>query len=271
MGSLLLIGITLTCGQLDTSAPVAAVAFAQAEEPEPIEVAAPFLPPAVAPELAKGLVPTGAPVTLPDRWWLMRQLQGTWIGADLDDSRMYLNGWFDMSFTASTAAVSNQPVVWNDRANSFLLQQGWFRFGRSVVASGTTEPTFGFQVDVLTGSDYRFTLPRGLFNSQLVNSTGAQNLYGVDPIQHYVSMYVPGLFRGVEFRLAGCLRPGVLRATRRSARHCCRAPTPSTGVRPSLIAAWRPSSPSAPHGRACSCWPTAMTCISAIRRRKRVS
>ena len=68
--------------------------------------------------------------------------------------------------------MNNQPVVWTDRANQPLLQQAWLRFGRSVVTSGTTDPTFGFQVDVLTGSDYRFTLPRGLLNSQLRERQG---------------------------------------------------------------------------------------------------
>jgi hypothetical protein len=88
------------------------------------------------------------------------------------------------------------------------MQQAWVRIGRSVINTGTTEPTFGFQIDVLNGSDYRFTLPRGLFNSQLVNSVpGSQNLYGVDPIQHYVAMYVPTLFRGVEFRLGRLYTP----------------------------------------------------------------
>src|SRR5262249_30767096 len=43
--------------------------------------------------------------------------------------------------------------------------------------------------------------PRGLWDSQLLNSTGANNLYGVDIVQQYVSLYVPTLFQGVEFRL----------------------------------------------------------------------
>jgi hypothetical protein len=182
----------------------------QAESPEagasptPQEVAAPLLPPAAA---VAAPAPPGPVAPLPDRWWLMRQMQGTWLGTLFDDNRMYLTGWIEQSYTASTDKVTNGTVVWNDRANQYLLQQGWFRIGRSVVTSGSTSPSWGFQLDVLTGSDYRFTLPRGLFNSQLVNSTGAQNLYGVDPIQEYVSMYVPTLFRGVEFRLGRLYTP----------------------------------------------------------------
>jgi hypothetical protein len=70
-----------------------------------------------------------------------------------------------------------------------------------VVTSGTTEPSVGFETDTLIGSDYRFTLPRGLFTSQLLNANGASNLYGIDLVQHYASLYVPTLFRGVEFRV----------------------------------------------------------------------
>jgi hypothetical protein len=172
--------------------------------PAPTEITAPFL---ATPTPPPALAPPGPTPVLPDRWWLMRELQGTWLGTLLDDNRTYMLGWIEQSYTASTDKVSNVTVTWNDRANEYLLQQAWFRFGRSVVTSGTTSPSFGYQLDVLTGSDYRFTLPRGLLNTQLYNSTGAQNLYGVDPIQEYVSMYLPTVFQGVELRLGRVYTP----------------------------------------------------------------
>lgn len=172
--------------------------------PLPTEVIAPYLLP---PTPAAAPAPPGPVAALPDRWWLMRQVQGTWLGALLDDNRLYATGWIEQSYTASTDKVSNVTVVWNDRANNYLMQQAWVRFGRSVVTSGTTSPSFGFQFDALMGSDYRFTLPRGLLNGQLYNTTGAQNLYGVDLIQHYVSAFVPTWFRGVEFRVGRLYTP----------------------------------------------------------------
>lgn len=181
---------------LNAQAPDAGVA-------RPVEIIAPVAPVPAAPAAAAA-APTAAAA---DRWMTMRALQGTWLGSELDGHRLSFSGWTEMSYTASTASVSNQPVVWNDRANQFLLQQQWFRFERSVVTSGTTDPTWGFRLDVLTGSDYRFSLPRGLFQDQLLNSTGAQNLYGVDPIQHYVNLYVPTLFRGTEFRFGRLYTP----------------------------------------------------------------
>src|SRR5262245_41514838 len=83
----------------------------------------------------------------PDRWLLMKTLQGTWLGDILDRNRMQVTGWTDSSFTASTDAQTNLPMGFNHRANQFLVQQNWLRFERSVVTSGTTEPTFGFRSD----------------------------------------------------------------------------------------------------------------------------
>jgi hypothetical protein len=172
--------------------------------PAPAEIVVPYLtrPPPVVPPAPPVVAPPP-----PERWWLMREVQGTWLGAALDDNRLFLSGWIEQAYTASTDKASNFPMIFNDRANEYLLQQAWVRIGRKLVTTGTTEMSWGFQVDVINGSDYRWTMSRGLFNSQLVNSTGAQNLYGVDPVQHYVSLYVPTLFQGTEFRLGRFYAP----------------------------------------------------------------
>lgn len=187
-------------GAPDPAARVVQVA-AQATEPgpKPIEVAAPALPPTAAPAPATE-APPAAP-TPPDRWALMRSLQGTWPGSLLDDNRLSLYGWVNASATASSATGNHSPMVWNDFANEFLLQQAWARFERPVVTSGTTEPTFGFRTDWLFGSDYRFTLPRGIFNGQLTGNDGGPNRYGVDPVAFYASAYFPTILQGTEVRL----------------------------------------------------------------------
>jgi hypothetical protein len=175
-------------------------------EESPIDVRAPLLPATPAAASFSGAVRYQA-ATAGDRWRLMRELQGTWPGVLLDDNRLYLYGWLEGSYNASSVADNNTTVTWNDRANKFLLQQGWIRFGRSVVTSGTTDPTWGFQVDLLAGTDYRYTMQRGFFNSQLLSADGNQNLYGVDTAQSYVNLYVPNLFRGTEFRVGKFFTP----------------------------------------------------------------
>src|SRR5262249_45831610 len=143
-----------------------------------------------------------APAPAPDRWFLMREAQGTWPGWLLDSQRLQVSGWTDSSFTASSAAHSNLPMGFNYRANEFLPQQNWLRCERAVVTSGTTEPTFGFRSDwILPGSDYRFTLPRGVFNNQLTADNGQPNLYGIDPIQFYAEAYFPTVGRGLDVKV----------------------------------------------------------------------
>lgn len=184
----------------------APVAAAPEVELQPLDITVQVIPPTAPATLTPAAPPVRPKESPPDRWWMMRELQGTWLGAWMDDNRLSVSGWVEGSFNASTDAVANNPVVWDDRANRFLLEQAWFRMERGVAAGGT-EPTFGFRIDALAGSDYRFTLPRGLFNSQLVNSTGAQNLYGVDLVQQFVNAYLPTLFEGTEFRLGRMYTP----------------------------------------------------------------
>jgi hypothetical protein len=198
-----------------TSAADSRVVRTALQQPEPElpkaqELTAPILP---KPDLpAEAETPAEEPALAADRWFLMRELQGTWLGMGLDDHRTSVSGWIEGSYTASTAELSNVPMVWNDRANNFLLQQAWLRLERSVVTSGTTSPSFGYRVDVLSGSDYRFSLPRGIFNSQLINTKPGnlqdrQNLYGVDPIQFYGNMYIPNLFQGTDIRAGRLYTP----------------------------------------------------------------
>jgi hypothetical protein len=147
--------------------------------------------------------PAPAPAaTPPDRWFVMRQLQGTAAGALLDGNRLAVYGWTETSFTGSSDIHENLPMGFNYKANQFLLQQNWLRVEQAVVTSGTTEPTFGFRSDtILPGSDYRFTLARGVFDSQLTADHGQPNTYGIDPIQFYGEAYFPTVGRGLDLRV----------------------------------------------------------------------
>jgi hypothetical protein len=142
------------------------------------------------------------PAPAADRWLLMKTLQGSLPGALLDDHRMSLSGWIDASFTASSDRASNLPMGFNYLANNFMLQQNWIRFERSVITSGTTEPTFGFRNDwILPGTDYRFLLARGIFDEQLTAAGGQPQRYGIDPIEFYAEGYFPTIGRGLDIKL----------------------------------------------------------------------
>src|SRR5882724_5401172 len=83
-----------------------------------------------------------APPPAPDRWPLMRELQGTYPGWLLDGNRLSVSGWVDAAFTASSDAHDQLPMGFNYLANEAHVQQAWLRVERTVVQSGTT-PTFG--------------------------------------------------------------------------------------------------------------------------------
>jgi hypothetical protein len=145
--------------------------------------------------------PPAAPAP-PDRWLLMKSLQGTWPCWLLDSQRVQVSGWTDLSFTASSARHNQLPMGFNYLANQFALQQNWLRVERPVVTSGTSEPTFGFRSDtILPGTDYRFTISRGLFSGQLTDNDGQPNTYGIDPVQFYGQAYFPTVFRGLGVRV----------------------------------------------------------------------
>lgn len=168
-------------------------------------VVSPTLLLAAALSLGQTAAPTGPapppPSPPPDRWFVMRELQGTPAGAVLYDSNLQISGWTHASFTASSAAHDQLPLGFNYLANQFLLQQNWLRLERPLSQSGT-EPTFGFRSDtILPGADYRFTLPRGILNSQLTADHGEPATYGIDPIQFYAEAYFPTIGRGLDLKL----------------------------------------------------------------------
>src|SRR5438067_11753745 len=119
-----------------------------------------------APEPEKAVVPPPPAAPAPDRWFLMRELQGTYPGWLLDGNKLSVSGWVDSAFTASTDRHDQLPMGFNYRANEFEVQQAWVRFERPVDQTATT-PTYGFRADTLFGIDYRFTIARRLFDDQL--------------------------------------------------------------------------------------------------------
>ncbi len=191
---------------MSTALALGQIGPAPESQPAPVEVAAPLLPP--APPAPPPPVPAPSSASPPSRWLLMRALQGSYYGSSLDTERISISGWAEGSFTASTADDVNDPMTWNDQANKFLLQQTWVRIDRPVVTSGTTTPTYGGRVDMIFGSDYRFTLPqRGLLAGQRTANHGTFNLYGFDPVQFYGEAYYPTIGRGLDVKVGRFYSP----------------------------------------------------------------
>jgi hypothetical protein len=185
------------CGVL-TAVPVGAL---QTPEPAQPTESAPTKPQTAEAPAPAASAPSLAPAP-PDRWLLMQTLQGSYPGEVLASNRMQVLGWTDVGFTASSDHRSNLPMGFNYLANEPVLQQNWLRIEQTVVTSGTTDPTFGFRTDtILPGTDYRFTLARGLFDEQLTGNHGQPDTYGIDPVQFYVEGYFPTIFRGLDVKI----------------------------------------------------------------------
>lgn len=135
-----------------------------------------------------------------DRGYFMRAIDKTWLGATLEVEGIKVDGWGAFSYNVSTRNVTNLPYTWNDRADSALFQQFWVNIAKPVDWE-KAEVQHGFNVALLYGSDYRFTLIRGFLNNQLKNHRAdprelngfEQNIYGGDiPIFTY-NVFLPGV------------------------------------------------------------------------------
>jgi hypothetical protein len=130
----------------------------------------------------------------------MKFLEGTELGCKLEACKIKIDGWAAMSYTCSSRDTTNLPVVWNDRANTFLLQQFWVNIEKPI-DTDSKEVNTGFKVAFLYGSDYRFTLIRGFLNNQLKNyrfdiqepNGFQQNIYGFDIPLFYANAWLPGV------------------------------------------------------------------------------
>ena len=94
----------------------------------------------------------GNPAPVPaDRYLLERAFDGLGIG----ELPFRVYGWSQASYTASTTDRFNTPTTFNDRAESFQLQQNWLEVVRPIDTS-RNETQIGFRVaSILPGYDYK--------------------------------------------------------------------------------------------------------------------
>lgn len=159
-----------------------------------------FTPPAFLP-------PVTSPLANPEDWAGGVKAEIGQIET-VDNRPLRICGWTQGSYTASTDKVSQLPMGFNYKANQFLLQQNWLQIDRAAKADDAVSPTIGFRSDtILPGSDYRFTLDRGLFNHQLTAHHGQPNLYGIDPVQLFVETYHPNVAEGMTLSVGRFYAP----------------------------------------------------------------
>lgn len=134
---------------------------------------------------------------------------GTCLPSVCDPCRKwFVNGWIQQGFTGNPdsdggligPAGTNAPLIFNDQANEYMLNQVYLTFGRDISRDGCCWD-LGGRIDVLYGTDYFFIQADGLETrsdgSQQINgSNGPRNagnaaLYGLALPQFYVEGNVP--------------------------------------------------------------------------------
>jgi hypothetical protein len=119
-------------------------------------------------------------------------------------SRIKFYGWADPSYNASTSRNSNIPMSYNIVPNSIQLSQLIWIFERPLDTVQTDHFDWGFKFTELFGIDYRYTTGKGYFSDQLLKEN---HLYGYDPLQMYLDLYLPGVALGTVIRMGRYISP----------------------------------------------------------------
>jgi hypothetical protein len=122
---------------------------------------------------------------------------GPW-GEEIKESRIRAYGWVNASGNWSTARNSNMPSSYWIVPNRFELDQFVLRLERQVDSVQQDHIDVGFRSTLLYGLDYRYMTAGGWFSEQLLKHNA---LYGWDPTEQYVDVYVPHVAEGLILRV----------------------------------------------------------------------
>jgi hypothetical protein len=132
------------------------------------------------------------------RWPLMKAYQGTYFGDILDSEKIRAYGWITAEANWSTSKNTNTPTSYWIRPNNGDLDQAVFRFDRNLDSVQTDHIDWGFRSTILYGIDYRYMTAGGWFSDQLLKHNF---LYGWDPTEQYIDVYIPWVAQGVIIRV----------------------------------------------------------------------
>jgi len=178
----------------------AALALGQQGPPAPEAPAPPAPPPAAA----------------PDRWLLMKELQGTWEGSLLDSQQTRVYGWVQQGFAANPDSPHDRVNFGSNydwRSNDYRLNQVYFVLEKPLAQDGN--PNIGYRADFLVGNDAPFFAANGLFSNFTgfnptsgVGVAGPEKFREVDRIgmdlpQFYVEGHLPRVLtdQGMDIRV----------------------------------------------------------------------
>lgn len=131
------------------------------------------------------------------------------LGLAGNKSRIKIYGWVDVGGNMSSSKHSNAPTSYNIVPNSIVLDQAILRIERQPNTVQTDHVDWGFLVDNIYGTDYRYTIAKGIVSDQLLKHN---NLYGYDPTQVYGLLYFPKVAEGLLLKLGRFISPADIEA-----------------------------------------------------------
>jgi hypothetical protein len=131
-------------------------------------------------------------------WPLMKAIQGTWYSDFLNAHRTRVYGWVTAEANWSTSRMTNTPDSYWIRPNTGDVDQVVLRFERSLDSVQTDHIDYGFRITGDFGIDYRYFTAGGWFSDQLLQHN---NLYGWDPTEVYLDVYIPWVAQGLIVRV----------------------------------------------------------------------
>ena len=119
-------------------------------------------------------------------------------------SRTKVYGWIAPLANVSTSKDSNLPAANHIFPRSIQLNQIVVYVERIPDTVQRDHVDWGYHLTALYGTDYRFTIDKGYFSSQLVDHN---NRYGFDPTMEYVDLYIPHVAQGMTIRAGRWISP----------------------------------------------------------------
>jgi hypothetical protein len=142
----------------------------------------------------------GVPAPDPGAYPLMKAIYGantSWSEA-IKDSKIQFTGWVTSSGNWSNAKNTNVPASYWIVPNRYELDQLVFKLERVPDTVQTDHLDYGFRFISVYGMDYRYTTAGGWASDQLLEHN---LLYGWDPTELYVNVYIPGFLGGTDVRI----------------------------------------------------------------------
>ena len=131
------------------------------------------------------------------------------LGLAKGTSGIRIYGWVDVGGNFSSSKHSNAPTSYDIVPNKVELDQAILRIERQPNTVQTDHVDWGFLIDNIYGTDYRYTIAKGIFSDQLLKHN---QLYGYDPTQEYALLYVPKVAEGMLIKAGRFISPSDIEA-----------------------------------------------------------